>query len=345
LFLSACRPDQSKVRIGIAVEPGWYSAVRLAQAKLADLPIEWVEDSTRNVQVASLAIDYASWLATQHVAAVVGHSGSRGSVAAGGIYAQEGIVQIAPIATARELTGHGRKAFGLAPNDSTEGAFIGAFVDSALHARRVALLYHQDEYGLGIRDGVAGELGRRSVRVVDERFLTPEGAGAEGLTVDVQTLLAASLRSQPDAIVLGARIAETREIAAYIKKHHLNVPVVCSDGSYVLPPDPKSRVLTDLDGFYIVRFWDPDHDPAASAFAHSFRERYGYLPDQSEAYTYDALMLAGSAVRDGARSPADFARILGERGSFINGRPRDAHIEMAIVREGVLQRLAAVSPR
>jgi branched-chain amino acid transport system substrate-binding protein len=339
--------------VGIAVEPAWYAAVRLAQADLGDLPIEWVADSTRNVQMADSAIDYAVWLAEQGVAAVVGHSGSRGSVAAGTVYRQRGIVQIAPLATAHQLDvkSEGGSTFALVPNDSTEGAFIGAFVDTVLRARSVALLYHQDEFGLGIRSGVVAELMRRGVGIVDERYFAPEGA--PGPPVDVAVLLAAALRTKPDAIVLGARIGETRDVAAYLRQHRIHLPVVCSDGSYVLPPQKQARDLSDLDGFYIVRFWSPERNSASMAFARRFAARYGYPPDQAEAMTYDAIMLVGAAVRDGARSADDFGEILEDYGeelpaprglavdgyAFVRGRPRRAVAEVGIVRGGVLRRL------
>lgn len=337
------------------MEPGWYPAVRLAQAELQDLPIEWIADSTRNVQVAASALDYAEWLVAQRVALVVGHSGSRGSVAASTVYAPHGIVQVAPVATTRKLTSSGGRAFGLVPDDSVEGAYIVAFLDSALHARRVAILYHQDEFGIGIRDGVVGELNRRQIAVVDERYFTPEGA--TGPSVDVSVLLAAAMRSAPDVIVLGARIAETRDVAAYLRKHSLKIPVVCSDGSYVLPPDLKNRNLSDLEGFYIVRFWSPGRDSTATEFAEKFRRRFGYVPDQSEAFTYDAVKLVGAAVRAGARSPADFSRALGATGltgssyvgvggtyRFINGRPREIRAEMAVVRGGALHSVSGTGP-
>jgi ABC-type branched-subunit amino acid transport system substrate-binding protein len=192
---------------------------------------------------------------------------------------------------------------------------------------------------------------------VDERFLAPEGA--QGISVEVGTLLAAALRAQPDVIVLGARISETREIAAYLRRHRVSIPVVCSDGSYVLPPDRQSRDLSDLDGFYIVRFWSPERDSAAAAFSRAFTDRYGYAPDQSEALTYDAVMLVGAAVRDGGRSADEVARIIAEYGwrrqgykglvmpeySFARGRPRTATPEMAIVRGGMLHGLGSDAQR
>lgn len=345
-----CGRERLPARVGIAVEVGWYPAVRLALEDLGDAPLEIVADSTRNVQMAASAIAYAEWLADSGVVAVVGHSGSRGSVAASTVYGRRGIVQVAPISTSRELTQSTPGAYALVPDDSSEGAFIAAYVDTVLRARRVALLYHHDEYGLGIRDGVVAELARRGITPVDERFFAPEGTPSGSLRVE--RLLSAALRSQPDVIVLGARVAETRDVAAYLRRRRLRIPVVCGDGSLVLPPNPADRDLRDLEGMRIVWFWAPDRDSASAAFATRFTRRTGYAPGMADAFTYDAVMLVGTAARAGARTPGQFRRFLdltrfrGVAGeySFSRGRPVDAPIEMVMVRAGTLGVASGGSP-
>src|SRR5262249_23045674 len=156
-----------RVRVGLAIERGWYAAFELARESMTDLPVEWISDSTRNVNAAASALQYAQWLTEQNVAAVVGHSGSRGSVAAAGIYNRAGIRPGAPVATSRELSAGHPWTYALVPDDSLEGSFIAAYVDTALSARRAFLLYHNDEYGVGIRDGVVAELTKRGIKVVD----------------------------------------------------------------------------------------------------------------------------------------------------------------------------------
>lgn len=352
--LFGCSREVPPARIAIAVEPGWYPAVRLAQADLRDVPIEFLSDSTRNVQAAPTAISYAEWVAEQGAAAVVGHSGSRGSVAASTVYRERGIAQLAPIATSGELTAEGSPAFALVPSDSAEGAFIGAFVDTVLHARRAVLLYHHDQYGLGLRDGVVAELTRRGIVTADERFFAPEGTPSG--SVRVERLLAAALLARPDVIILGARVGETREVVTYLRRHNIRVPVVCGDGSYVLPPSRDDRDLRVLDGVYIVRFWGADRDSASAGFARRFEARFGYPPEHSDVFTYDAVMLLGDAARNGARTGAAFRQYLLELGRqrgrydgiagsymFQQGRPVTPTIEMGRVQDGLLLPAAARS--
>jgi len=340
-----CGGEPPRARVGIAIEANWYPAVRLAQEDLGPLPADFIFDSTRLVHVAPAAISYAEWLADSGVAVVIGHSNSRGSVAAANIYQRRGIVQLAPIATSRALTRDDIAAFALVPDDSAEGAFMAAFVDEGLGARRVALLYHHDDYGLGIRDGVAAELERRGIAVVDERFLAP--SGVESGEALVERLLAAALLKRPDAIVLGAREAETRLVAQSLRRRGRRLPVVASDASYVLPPERAARTLAAVDGVHIVRFWGADRDAAGAAFARRFEERYGFPPDQAEALTYDAVMLVGAAIRGGARSAEDFRRYFSALGTelepaaglagpygFVRGRPREARMEITVVRGG-----------
>lgn len=349
---SGCRQPESRVRIGLAIEPGWYAAFALAREGMADLPIDWIADSSRNVNAAASALQYAESLADQRVVAVVGHSSSRGSVAASAVYNRRGVLQLAPVATSRALTGGNPWSYALVPDDSVEGAFLAAYVDTALKARRVALLYHNDEFGVGIRDGVVAELERRRVRVADERFLSPVTEGFRDM--EITALLAAALNRRPDAIILGARMMETRAVAAYLRRRRTTIPVVCSDGSYVFAPRVPDRDLTMLEGIRIVRFWGHDRDSVAAAFADRFKARYGYAPDQAEAFTYDALGLIGDAVRAGARTPEELRSHLESLGrtrpayrgiageyQFSGRRAFATRMDMGLIRDG---RLGAVNP-
>ena len=57
--------------------------------------------------------------------------------------------------------------FTLAASDSVEGAVLGQFAAEYLRARRVALFYVPDEYGMGLRAAAMRKLRENGVRVVD----------------------------------------------------------------------------------------------------------------------------------------------------------------------------------
>jgi branched-chain amino acid transport system substrate-binding protein len=227
---------------------------------------------------------------TPNLIAVVGHGGSRGSLAAAPIYAAAGIPQIVPTGTSRLLRQAGPWAFMLAPDDSTEGALIGRFTAERLGARRVLLFFTNDEYGVGLRDGVAAELAARDVAVLDKVGVDPSS--------DIPTLFEASLRRGiPDVIVVAGRHTETGRVARAALGRVPRLRVVAGDGALLLP------VLPDLagpaaDSIYVVAFWLPDApDSMSRAFVERFHRVTGHDPAPDDAMNHDALLLLAHAVR------------------------------------------------
>ena len=222
--------------------------------------------------------------------AVVGHGGSRSSLAAAPVYNEAGVVQIVPNGTSRLLRNAGPWTFRLAADDSVEGAFIGRFVAEKLGARRVSIFYQNDEYGLGLRDGVAAELARRGVAVL---FTSPVVAGG-----DLATLVDVSLRSgRPDVVISGGQPAETGRLAALFAERLGSVQMVGGDGALLLPGLAEAAGAA-ADSIYIATFWLSDAtDSAGRAFAAAFAARVGRPPVGSDAMSYDALMLAATAIR------------------------------------------------
>jgi len=254
------------------------------------------------------------FVATPGIVGVVGHSSSRGSLAAAAVYNEAGIVQITPYSTSRLLWKAGPWTLNLAPTDSVEGAFIGGFVAGRLRARRVTVFYVNDEYGLGLREGVVAELRRRHVAVADQVSVDIDS--------DFSTVVAASLeRAVPDAVVVAGRQRETGKIAAQLRARGVPRAVVGGDGAMVMP------VLEQLagaaaDSVYAVTFWMPDApDSASRAFVAEYRQIVGGAPQASEAMTYDALMLMATAIRAVGPRPAAVRRYLDEL-----GRGRSAYL-------------------
>lgn len=243
------------------------------------------------------------FVAVPGIVGVVGHSSSRGSLAAAPVYNEAGIIQITPYATSRLLRAAGPWTFNLAPDDSVEGAYIGRFVNEHLHARRVTVFYVNDEYGRGLRDGVVAELRGRAVTIVDLVSTDPSS--------DFATLVTASLaRARPDVIVAACRQAETGAIARLLRERSVPRAVVGGDGSLLLP-DLAQYAGPAADSVYAVAFWMPDApDSLSRAFVAEYRRLVGDTPQSSHAMTYDALMLMATAVAAAGPNPAAVRRYL-----------------------------------
>ncbi len=318
LAVAGCYSAPRRVAIGFAFTYHLPQALKVANEELSlrrpagGTEISIVYDSAGEGDPADVEVRRAERLAAQPgIVAVVGHSGSRASLAAAPVYNEAGIVQVTPNSTSRLLRSAGSWTFNLSPDDSVEGAFIGAFVADRLHASRVTIYYTNDEYGTGLRDGVVTALEQRGVAVLD-RVPTD-------LTSDLAALVAASLkRGVPDVVVSAGRQLETGTIARLMRERGAPRAVVAGDGALVLPALARAAGPA-ADSVYAVAFWMADApDSLSRAFVDRFRRVAGMDPVSADALSHDALMLLADAVWQGGPRPADVRRFLRGLG---RGRP------------------------
>ncbi|HEU4799214.1 MAG TPA: branched-chain amino acid ABC transporter substrate-binding protein [Gemmatimonadales bacterium] len=347
LLLAACRNEAGPVALGVAYQPQNLTlpAVELAIADLAaarqpgEPGIVHVVDSTLVGDAAETEVQRAeSLVGTAGVVAVLGHSSSRGALAAAPVYDSAGIPQLTAIATSRRLQLAGPYTFALAPNDSVEGAFIGDFVAGHLGARRAALFCENDEYGRGLCSGVQAELARRDVQVVDR---VPFSSASDYATL----LEATALRIDPDVVIVAGRQMAVAAYAVAAAKHMPGVPVVAGDAALVLP-DLADAAGAAIANIYVTSLWQPDAGNTASRrFIAAFQAKTGRPPGPFDALTYDAMMLLGRAIREAGRDPdeiTEWLRDLGDThpayqgvtGSIEFGPERQSRLVMTRIMDG-----------
>ncbi|HEX9729596.1 MAG TPA: ABC transporter substrate-binding protein [Gemmatimonadales bacterium] len=299
--------------IGYAFPPVGRPAVEVAQDELAEWPpdgpdIRIVFDSIVPGDPADVEVERAERFSlVPDLVGIVGHGGSRGSLAAAPVYNQMGIPQIVPIGTSRLLKNAGAWTFMLAPDDSAEGAFIGEFTVERLAARRVIIFYVDDEYGTGLRDGVVAELRERRTALIAEVAI--------GFGSDFPTLVdAALIRGRPDVVISAARWLETAKIARLMWDRLGPVAVVAGDGA------GQTALLANeagpvADSVYVVAFWHPDAaDSLSRAFVARFERVIGQVPNSADAMSHDALMVLSRAIRTVGPSRAAIQRFLMDLG-------------------------------
>src|SRR5437762_788379 len=104
------------------------------------------------------------------VLAVVGHLNSSASLAAGRVYgeARRPVVMISPSASSPDLSGINHYVFRVCPSDLNHGAQLARFARQTLGARRVGVIYIDDDYGRGLRLSFAAEFRRLGGEVIEE---------------------------------------------------------------------------------------------------------------------------------------------------------------------------------
>ena len=294
--VAGCRNAAPAPAIGIAMGEDGVAAARLAAADVnAAGGIDGDSLVLRVGDVEADAIRLADSLAgDSRVVAVVGHSSSAASLAASQIYNARGVTQLAPTTTAVLFSSAGPYSFRLVPDDRRQAAFLADQVARA-GARRLALVYVNDDYGRALQSAVRAHLDRRGTPVVYEAPYLEKTDTAQ--LASVARALAAA---RPDLLLWLGRPVQLRLVLATPRPALPDLPVLGSDGvdfrSIYERPDQYPRVR-------FVRFVDPaGAGEALRAFRARFVATAGHEPPAEATLTYDATMLVATAMRGGART-------------------------------------------
>src|SRR5436190_6995786 len=123
------------------------------------LVLRIMDDSGR----ADIAIGIAQELVNDPaVVAVIGHLNSTASLAAGRIYgeARRPVVMISPSASSPDLSGVNPYMFRVCPSDLSHGAQLARYARHTLGAKRVGVIFLDDDYGRGLRLSFTAEFRR-----------------------------------------------------------------------------------------------------------------------------------------------------------------------------------------
>lgn len=245
----------------------------------------------------------AALVAEPGLIAVVGHSNSAASLAASQVYNEAGVVQIAPTSTAPLYDEAGPYSFRMVPSDSAQGRRIAAAATELRpDARRVSVIYVNDDYGRGLFRAARPSL----------RNVTWEGIYADVAdSVAVLELTGSIIASEPDVLVWLGRPRRLRQVLPGLRAALPNVTVLCSDACD--EPTVYGADREDYRGLFFMRFVDPGAPPAAS-FAQRYRELTGDAATGEAMLTYDATLLVKAAVQAGATTGEDLRQYLNSLG-------------------------------
>lgn len=234
------------------------------------------------------------------VMVVVGPGGSREALQVAPVYRRARLAQLVPTATSRLLSTVGDWAFLMAPNDSLQGEFIGAFADTTLASRAATIFYAPDEYGIGLAAGVQASLVARGIKVIDRVPVRQnlDCAADAGFAEYTRLIAQVGRIGTPDVVVSATRPIETACLLRAMRAVWPSARLVAGDGAYV-DSSFVARARVSTDGTYVVAFWHPSlDDPESSAFSEGFMRAVGRAPRHGDAIFYDAVLLAALAVRE-----------------------------------------------
>lgn len=287
--------------VAIVVGHDGIGGARLAAAEvnrsggIDGRPLELVVFPTARATSAEASIQLADSAAgNPRVLAVIGHSNSAASLAASQIYNARHLVQIAPTSTAPLFSVAGPYSFRLVPDDRRQAEFLARRVTTT-GARRVALLYVNDDYGRALREALRDDLARTGTTVAYETpFL--ENAERERLESAARAVAAAA----PDLVVWIGRPPQFLVFYPVLRGLSPTVPVLASDGMDLAPIYARPDLFV---GLRVVRLTDPGAStPRLAAFRTALRASARIAATAEAVLAYDATMLVAAALRSGART-------------------------------------------
>ncbi|OLC09813.1 MAG: hypothetical protein AUH41_04275 [Gemmatimonadetes bacterium 13_1_40CM_66_11] len=277
------------------------------------------------------------------VVAVIGHLNSTASLAAGRIYgeARRPLVMISPSASSPDLSGINPFVFRACPTDLSHGAQLARYARQMLNARRVGVMYLDDDYGRGLRLSFANEFKRLGGEVIEEDPMLSTTASLEPYVSRLRQ--AGGVDALMLATDLGGAAVALREMArAGVRWTTL--------GGDALSGIEKNGPLSEGVRMSVAYLVDQPGDRNAQFVAAYARAYSGERPDHRGATTYDIVHLLASVLMDAGPNRGAIrdrlARVGSDRPAFdgVTGRIAfDAHgdvpaksVVIGTVRDGQL---------
>jgi branched-chain amino acid transport system substrate-binding protein len=330
LSLAACSRETGPVVLGLAgpfAEARGRSMRQAAEMAVAEINARGgvrgrrlelrVEDDSANEDV---ALRLAQRLYDDPaVVAVIGHLTSGPTTATAPLYAggRTPVSLISPSASSPALSGISPYFFRVCPSDIVFGARLAQFASRTLGARRVGLLYSNDEYGRGVRRTFTAEFTRLGGQVVGaDPYL-----GSAGSPEPYLTRLAR--RGGVDALVLAMPRAGAEQVIRERARLGLAWPTLGGDALTGI-----ETLGTLAEGVRVATAYLPDRPGRRNAaFVADYARTYdGARPDHRGAGAYDIVHLLAAAIEEAGATRAALrgylAAVGGDRPAFdgVTGR-------------------------
>jgi branched-chain amino acid transport system substrate-binding protein len=299
-FMLGCGPDEDAraIRVGVGLPltgsasvlgeqmrmgAGLAMVQRNARGGINGRPIELVygDDRGRATEAAKVAHRFAD---DPTVVAVIGHFNSACSLAGKPIYAEAGLLQFSPGSTNVDVCRGSDWTFRNLYSDDYQGRSIARYIWETLGLRRAAVLYDDDDYGVGLKDAFAAEAATLGLEIVGSYPYEREVTLDFGPDIDQSHELGAEI------IFVSGLYNEAALIAREARDKGIETPFIGGDA--VLSEALLGVGGEAVEGMLMTTPFivHPDIGGAeAQAFAEAFSDAYERTPDTWAALSYDAV--------------------------------------------------------
>ncbi len=309
LFFNSCGKKESVIKVGAMMPLTGDAAVWGQSMKQGfDLAVEEInskggvlgkkiqllyeDDQCKPDQGVSVAQKMAN---VDKVPVIVGTCCSNVALAVIPILEKAKVVLISPGSSSPKLTGAGQYFFRNWPSDLLEALFTGEFAYNRLNFQKLAILYVNNEYGLGLKDNFKKRFQELGGSIVDEESYEQEAT-------DYRTQLTKIKAKNPDAIYLPGYPRELARICVQAKEMKIKSQLL-SCSAFKEPEIIKTAGNAAEGVLFADASYDPnDPDPNVQAFVKSYKAKYNAEPPIFVATSYDALMMVAKSIEEGGTS-------------------------------------------
>ena len=229
-----------------------------------------------------------------HVPAIIGPMASSCVLAVAPLAEKYKVVVLSPTASSPKITYAGDYIFRNTYSDAIEGAKTAEYAFKELHYTRAAILYINNDYGLGLKDAFAQKFQSLGGQVVLAEAYDPK-------STDFRSLIAKVKQAKPDFLYL-AGYSEMGQILKQAYELGVRLPVM---SCIMFEISDIARVAGKAAEGVIYAY--PSYDPEKGSeitvrFAQKFKAKYGTLPDPEAAFSYDAVKILALAMERGGFS-------------------------------------------
>jgi branched-chain amino acid transport system substrate-binding protein len=228
----------------------------------------------------------------KEVLAVIGHYNSSCTLAAAPIYNRAKVLELSPGSTAPAVSKAGAYTARVIVTDAAQGEFVAHWMVKDKGYKRIAVLFENDDYGLGLKDVLAAKIPANGGQVVavESYYL--------GETKDFNPIITKIRALKPDAVFIGGLYNEAALIAKQASDVGWNPPIFGVDGLY----SPALATLggKSVEGICFSGFFHPAATiPMVQEYVKAYRARFKAEPGTYDAFAYDAMLVIAKAIENG----------------------------------------------
>ena len=211
----------------------------------------------------------------------------------------QGVIQIAPAATAEAVTDAGNYIFRTCFIDPFQGSIGGKFAAVNLGKKNAAILYDiGNDYSVGLQENFVKEFTKNGGSIV---AMESYSTGDKDFNAQLTKIKAAN----PDVVYLPDYYGTVALIAKQLRNQGIDAPIIGADGWDGLTDNAGDEVL---NGFYSNHYAADSSDPAVQAFVKNFKVKYGKEPNAFAALGYDSMYLLKDAILKAGTTDAKAVR-------------------------------------